>query len=435
MSAEEPITILEYDKIQTEKAQKIKKEHLNFEKPEILGLYIDPDGEFRVSYFVGWIWLETEEGGKIPMRVIPKGGIGVELCMLEECLSVPEIVERMWGRKGVEKEQIFWIWPEQKPFEVEEIEARPVLLFLVIRFLLLLKDLCARHLRRKFPRIEDNLSGTLRGRVLVSKNSLYNTVRGRHDRVYCQFQTHSLDTLENQILKAALEVSLSYLANRGFESKELWQMGAFCRNVLSSVTLRRIFPYEFQNLRLTGNLKPYREPIRLARIILHHLGGEPDPDRWSKKQKILIPPYAINMNALFERYCEAKLRKGKIKEIGMLEKLWSGENDIGENFKVRPDFLFITSNKEYVIADAKYKYDWPDKKEDYREDVYQVAAYASHKYVRKKLGISENQKLTIYIFYPTLPKNSNNPKNDQKKIIKDFEPFFTIHPLPVELLK
>jgi len=63
-----------------------------------------------------------------------------------------------------------------------------------------------------------------------------------------------------------------------------------------------------------------------------------------------------------------------------------------------------------------------------------VAAYASHKYVREKLGISENQKLTIYIFYPNTPKNSNNAKNNQEKIIEDFEPF-TIQALPVELPK
>jgi len=429
MCAEKAIKTQEYGEIQIEETQKIKRENLAFEKPEVLGLYFDPSGKLCVSYFVGWVWLETEGSGKIPLRVTPKGGDGVELRMLEECLAVPEMVERMWGRKGVEKEQIFWIWPEQKPFEVEESEARSVFLFLIVRFLLQLKGLCEHHLRRRFPRIEANLSGTLRGRVLVSKNLLYNTVRGRHDRVYCQFQTHSLDTLENQILKAALEVSLSYLANRGFKSRHLWQMGAFCRNVLSSVTLRRIFPYEFQNLRLTGNLKPYREPIRLARIILHHLGGEPNPERWEKK--IAIPPYAINMNALFERYCEAKLRKGKIEEI-MLEKLWPGENNIGKDFKVRPDFLFVTINKEYGIADAKYKYDWPKRcKEDYREDVYQVAAYASHKYVReklRKLGISENKEIkTIYIFYP-------KAENSQKKDIKDFEPF-TIRALPVELPK
>jgi len=432
MCADELITKLEYEEIQIQEAQKIKKEHLTSENPELLGLHIDPAGILRVSYFVGWVWLETERGGRIPLRVAPKGGIGVELRMLEECLAVPEMVERIWGKKGVEKKQIFWIWPEQKPFEVEEIEARPLLLFVIIRFLLQLKELCSRHLRRKFPRTEDNLSGTLRGRVLVSKNLLYNTFRGRHDRAYCQFQIHSLNTLENQILKAALEVSLSYLANRGFENEELWRMGAFCRNALSSVIRRRVFPYEFQSLRLTGNLKPYREPIRLARIILRFLGGEPNPDRW--KQKIAIPPYAINMNALFERYCEAKLRKGKIREVGRLEKLWAGEKNLGKDVVVRPDFLFVTSNKEYVIADAKYKYDWPRKfKEYYREDVYQVAAYASHKSVREKLGISENQKLTIYIFYPTSSESSEDIKNNQRKIIKDFEPFFTIYVLPVKL--
>ena len=69
-----------------------------------------------------------------------------------------------------------------------------------------------------------------------------------------------------------------------------------------------------------------------------------------------------------------------------------GVND-GEILQCDQTFLFITSNKEYVIADAKYKYDWPQQFKENREDIYQVAAYASHKYVRKKLGISENQKL------------------------------------------
>jgi 5-methylcytosine-specific restriction endonuclease McrBC regulatory subunit McrC len=112
-------------------------------------------------------------------------------------------------------------------------------------------------------------------------------------------------------------------------------------------------------------------------MILQHLGGEPNPDFWEKKKgTVEIPPYAINMNALFERYCEAKLRKRELSEkIGKIGKFWISEENLGkknlDECLVRPDFLLtlVDDNYKYVIADAKYKYNWHEKyKKEYRDD-------------------------------------------------------------------
>jgi len=191
------------------------------------------------------------------------------------------------GRSAIERdkgERAFFFWPDQKPIKVEKESVLSAHFFLIAEFLHELKKLCERHLKRQFPRIEANLAGRVKGRILVRENLRRNLVRGRPDRVYCQFQTHSLDTKENQILKAALEVALAYLNHRGFKLQTLWTIGQFCRNALAEVRLKRIFPRDFSGLRLTGIMKPYKRPIELAKVILQNIASEPNPSKWKKRK-------------------------------------------------------------------------------------------------------------------------------------------------------
>ena len=87
------------------------------------------------------------------------------------------------------------------------------------------------------------------------------------------------------------------------------------------------------------------------------------------------------MNELFERYCEVCLRKNSNYSV------WAGYGDqnLGEDFKVRPDFL-VTDSQNGWIVDAKYKPNWSWNKQDHRPDVYQVMAYSRHRGVLRELG-------------------------------------------------
>ncbi|NPA48592.1 MAG: hypothetical protein GXO20_01300, partial [Thermodesulfobacteria bacterium] len=225
-------------------------------------------------------------------------------------------------------------------------------------------------------------------------------------------------------LKAALEVSKAYLATRGFRSPVLWTMARFCSASLTEVPLRRIRAGDFVGLRLSSFMKPYQKPLELARIILTRIACEPDPSRW-ESEEVEVFPYAINMHQLFERYCEVLLRRKKIQNLEP-NGLWAGDENLGSNFKVRPDFL-IVKDEEGIVADAKYKPDWPSKyKDEYRGDVYQMVAYTQHKEVRKKLKelkARQDKIKQICIFYPA------ENRETEKEEINDFESVIIAYPI------
>jgi len=440
------ITFREFESKDRESAQPLFEKLRNYQsqsdenknserKAKILGLQVKNNG-IEASHWVGIVWIEE---GELAVRVEPKRGYSVEVRMLEKCLQFPQIADRLLGKSGIEGEKgerAFFFWPEQKPIKVEKEVATSAYLFLIAEFLYELKKLCERHLKRQFPRIEENLKGKVKGRILVKENIRRNVVHGRPDRVYCQFQTHSLDTKENQILKAALEVALSYLSRRDLNFKTLWTMGQFCRNALAEVSPRRIFPRDFSGLRLTGIMKHYKKPIELAKVILQKIASEPNPSKFQQKE-VEVFPYAIDMNQLFERYCEALLRSEGIEGTENRVKpeagtLWAGsENLTADRITVRPDFLFIEKENGKlipVVADAKYKYEWDPN--NYREDVYQVVAYTRHKAVQKKLGIllGKQEEIIpekIFIFYP----KENEEEKETK--IEGFD--IEIVPLPIDL--
>lgn len=278
------------------------------------------------------------------------------------------------------------------------------LFLLIARYLNELSRLCKRHIKLGFPRTEQNLTGRCKGSVRIKQNIIHNTAKGRMDRLYCQFQTHSIDTPANQILKAALEQSLRFLRRHSQAASwnSLWNWAGESSASLREVTLRRIHPSEFQQIQCKGLMKVYKQPINLARMILRALGSDPNnpPDL---NAPIMLPPYAIDMNELFERYCEALLRSIYGND------LWAGYGyEDGKGFKIgsgqgiRPDFLLKKQNKEGTInygwvLDAKYKFN----NHFLKEDIAQVSLYARSKRTRRILDLEIQQEPhSLILMYP-----------------------------------
>ena len=76
----------------------------------------------------------------------------------------------------------------------------------------------------------------------------------------------------------------------------------------------------------------YRRPHRLARALLSILGF--DPTEEPRRLAGLFPPFCIDMNELFERYCETLLRRNP----NYRDNLVSGyhRRNIGAEFTVAP---------------------------------------------------------------------------------------------------
>ncbi len=411
---------------------------------ERVGVYFNLSGKIQASHWVGAVWIDDSLILSVRPKRIGCSGKAFEIRLLEECLKFPVIASRLFSKEN----EVFAWWPEEKKIETEG-ENTSGTIFLVIQYLHKLKQLCRRHIKRKFPRVNRNLTAKVKGRIDITGNIRRNTVRGRPDRIFCNFNIHSVDILENRILKAALEVSKTFLRACQIDASEVWAMARECDTALASVSLQRIMPRHFRGIVLSGTMKPYETPLKLAEEIMKHLGSEPDFERQQQNKSIF--PYAINMNELFERYCEAMLRQGNMTDESgktfMPEKIWPGDVDLGDPVKVRPDFLFW-HNDVAVIADAKYKYDWIRRVSNTtddastRPDVYQVMAYTRHKAVQEKLKAIKSSNdskdkfekfMAIYIFYP-YTEEEKKAGEEMEEIYKTFDDFdVKIHAIPVSL--
>lgn len=357
-------------------------------RKECLGLHWGTNGP-SASCFVGQVWLDPNQ--KIAFRVLPRKDVDY-FEMVSRCLENPTVAHYLL-------KNCLYFSAGDTPLPVQREQTAFPILLIVSQYLNELSLLCRRHLKRGFPRIEENLIGRCKGRILIKQNILHNTTKGRMDRLFCQFQTHSMDTPENQILKAALEQSLRFLRrhSRAHSLKALWRWATETTAFFSEVSLRRISPSDFQRIRYGGIMKAYKKPHTLARIILQALGSDPaNPP--ARTPQVLLPPYSIDMNELFERYCELLLRKKFGNELWAGYGLTDGKGfSIDHRQKIRPDF-FLT-NKKWLL-DAKNKYG--EGKHWLKEDIGQICLYGRHNKIREKMKISSHQEelQALVLMYP-----------------------------------
>lgn len=85
-----------------------------------------------------------------------------------------------------------------------------------------LRELCQRHLRRNYVRVTENLTGCMKGRILVGEQIRQNLARERIDRTVCEYGRFDDDCLENRILRAALEVSAASLARNAAPTSPMY---------------------------------------------------------------------------------------------------------------------------------------------------------------------------------------------------------------------
>lgn len=364
----------------------------NEQSAHVLGLHCQ-DGEIRIWNFVGAVWIDNNHA----LTSAPKplfGGLRIDyIRMLLYCLTDSVVAEHL--------DNVFCCWPDEAPIAVEDQDGE-VSILIALTFLRSLHALCVRHLRRNFIRITENLTGRIKGRILLGPHLVHNVLRGREDRVMCQFGTISDNCVENQILKAALErcaklVSETPLMSR-FGVVHQWIRNA--RMALADVEIRKITLASFRGVWYGGMFQHYREPHAYAKMVLGAIGLDPDaPAPVLDRTPKLVPPFALCTSELFERFCEVGLRSsGAIVDAGYTYR----EGNLGKTFKVRPDFL-VRHGKKTWIADAKYKVRWTNPHENdfsttgsLRGDVSQIVTYSRHTHVLRVLASLTVEGLILY---------------------------------------
>ena len=371
-------------------------------KKETLGVHSTQNG-LCPGNFIGMVWI-GEGDSRVVLRVDSKFAGMNYIRMFCECAADPKVSEHFDCLHFCEGDLI------------DAQQSEDFSLLIAVAYLRELKALCSQHLRRHFLRERQNFAGKVKGKILAGENLRRNVLRGRLDRVYCEYQSVSDDILENRILRAALERAARYVASNKINTKSVQkelprvqEWVRLCRSRLCGVSIAPIRPRDFAAARKRGVFAHYARPLQLAKAVLRQLGFNPQTEL---NESAKTPPYAINSAELFERFAELKLREHYGKRLTVLyskqQNVFGGKNGGNTfNVSVRPDFYVQSDgNDSAQIIDAKYRQIITRNREPDQGDMYQVVAYSRHQKLLKKIG-DENAAPLVALVYPSLDGDEN----------------------------
>lgn len=313
-----------------------------------LGLELKWDSTYRLSHFVGAVWLRKPASKKpgIVLAVQPKISDLSAVRMFVEVATSPD-----YGHEA-SSDGLFGCEPSQPA--IEGVTLPDITLLQVAVYLRALAQFCHRDLRQDFTRTRENLVGRVKGRILISANIRQNTVRGRSDRVVCEFTRMTLDTPANRILKAALVCCARYLSI-GPTLPPLLDWLRQCHAALAEVSDITITDADFRGMVYSGLMQRYRRVHGLARMILKRLAT--DASGQVPKEPSQTIPFYLNMWRLFEVYVGVQLAKTGKRFKSQSQYSYSlpfkvDGKEVG-SIGFRPDYYL--PEDEGVIVDAKYK--------------------------------------------------------------------------------
>lgn len=370
--------------------------------------------------------LYDEEGNELLLKVVPRFNVTVVELLnyirdddeFDRYLA-PQTRSNRHQEKEIEaidKNEIFYFFENEKPLKVDDGISAENSIITVTVFLALLKSLCKRPLMGKMLRQEENLTGKVKGKVVIEKNMRTNTMHGRNDRFFCRYLQFTDDIPENQILKAALKKAkryiLDYFGEHGRDSNNYSSMISYCSNALRHISDVRFCGNDCKGYRFTGCYAYYKPVMIMAQMVLNDISIE---SNGKANTTGYIIPYAISMEKLFEVYVRAYLKKNGFKSYKdksstgvRLEKFDEKtdvfvEEDGLENpgkyiaGPIKPDIILTeVETGETVVMDVKYK-DY--SKGDSRNDRLQLLAY-SMMMNANNVGIILPTQTEIEIFSP-----------------------------------
>lgn len=343
------------------------------------------------------------DGNELLIKVVPRFKVTVVEMLnyirdddeLDRYMA-PQTVSNRHKNKDIEaidKNEIFYFFENEKPLKVDDGLSAENSIITVTVFLALLRLLCKRPLMGRMLKAEENLTGKVKGKIVIEKNIKANTMHGRNDRFYCRYLHFTDDINENQILKAALKKAKrfigDYFGDYSKDNNNYSSMISYCSNALRHISDIQCSGSACSGLKFSGCYAYYKPVIAMARMILDDISIESNGE---VNTTGYIVPYAISMEKLFEVYVRAYLKKNGISsyrdkdEKGIHLEKYDNKTDVfmeedgllnpGKYISgsIKPDLILNNQETgETVVIDVKYK-DYTNG--DSRNDRLQLLAYS-----------------------------------------------------------
>ncbi len=342
--------------------------------------------QIQLSYFIGTDWIIKEEKA---IYVAPKINSETRelnyLKMLFESLKHPDVSQHT--------NDLFAVKFDEPYIEIKQQQDLLTPL-IAVQFLRIVQNIVRKGLKKSYYRVENNLKGRVKGKVMVSKTVKENIFKNKLLNTYCSYDEFGFNGFENRVLKKCLLFVQRYLPTiQNIDSVDYtsdvlnYILPAF-ESVSSEVNIN-----EIKRTKPNVFYKEYEEAIKLAKLIIKRFGY--NITNIQKNERILTPPFWINMAKLFEIYV-----------LGLLKDKFG--NNVKYHFSTygnELDFLLNTQDHKMVI-DAKYKPIYLGGLN--HQDMRQVSGYARLKSVYKDLGKSENEMIDCLIIYPDQENGLDN---------------------------
>lgn len=409
------------------------------------------DGEYKTAGFCGCCYLKDiygdyildDKGDKVILN-IPKSRFSEDsedciLNMLNKIMTDDEFDQYFSNDLEEGKRLITYFFDEDLILAKSTIDEYKILTY--ISFVRLVLDFTRRGLMSKSVRKTQNFTGKIRGKIDIKNQITKNVMRGRDDRQYCKYSEKSVDIMENQVIKCALNIVIKDSKSLGLNSIER-SIGILKRR-FSGVSDVKLSVSEIDRIILPAMYQSYRPMFQLAKVIISEKTLYPTSDG----DRVGVIPYAINMPFLFECYVRTILKE-QIKNrnenneknknyyyIEMKKFVSDKRRSYDESYGCRmstkkncyikgnlvPDIVLeyyeikivkdqndeikTKTSLGYRVYDVKYKY--IDKSNNARDDRLQFLAYCFIYGVR---GKPENYYRSGLIF----PKQNGKKSNDAK---------------------
>ena len=361
----------------------------------------------QAGYYIGALWLVKYHKfvyiePKMNKKQIAEGSPAQEEWAEIDYLKMLLSITRLDPKDTRDLIKIYW---DEPPITIEQ-QKDTLTPFLMVQFLLLLKRIVRKGLKKSYYTVEENLNNRIKGKIQLAKHLEQNVFKNKLTAHVCRFQEFGMDNLENRFLKKVLQFIISFKNTHpnyfAGNDKSICELITYCSPHFELIS-EEIDVENLKKLTPTTFFKEYEEAIRIGKHILKRFSYNITE---TTQQKVAIPPFWIDMPKLFELYVYKKLKEQ-----------FGGRGEVLYNFiadYTELDFLLNTSEYKMVI-DAKYKPIYEDSR--VIEDIRQVSGYARLTKVYEKLGLKDsNELIDCLIIYPSLEENKGLNIENKKEI-------------------
>jgi len=245
-----------------------------------------------------------------------------------------------------------------------------------------LSEIVRKGFYRNYITVEENISGALRGKLLVHKHATANFISKQ--KFYIEYDEFSENNLLNRVFKFTTELLLGF-SNNDINKKLLRDL----KFLFSDVDYQEITDSDLKRITFSRLNEHYRQPFNIAKMFIQRIWY---PDYLERQKEKEIYAFLIDMNKLFEDFLAQFIKRHRtdilpdeyqhsdilIQKPEKYQYLVSDKNKKGV-FRLEPDIMLKEGGDFKLIIDTKYKKLQPEERKlgVSQGDMYQIYAYVT----------------------------------------------------------